>query len=231
MRKFICQIIVYYTLCINDITDRYPLCDRIRKTGRRTYSVHYIQISWNIRSYSMRFEFWRRCRKKIMQKVHLVSSKRDEPVLPYLFREWSELNHLSLIERVKRCWYCQIRISSEIFLSHVFEMSVSHKTRPRITLRHAISFFFRPSSTSHQESYLRHLHSESYIWSVKDILKNSYSLSYFSSTFRSQDFFSFQEFHISDLWRISRHDHRYSIIDFCFSVIKVLMTYITKISI
>ena len=63
-----------------------------------------------------------------------------------------------------------------------------------------------------KKSYLRHLHSESYIWSVKDILKISYSLSYFSSTFRSQDFSLFKNFisRIFEEFRVTIIDIRLS---------------------
>ena len=63
-----------------------------------------------------------------------------------------------------------------------------------------------------KKSYLRHRDSESYILSVKDILKNSYSLSYLRSTFRSQDFSLFKNFisRIFEEFRVTIIDIRLS---------------------
>ena len=152
----------------------------------------------------MRFEFWRRCRKNILQKIHLVSTKRDQSVLPYLLRGWSELNHDSDIVRY-------------VFRAIYFSLMFSKCQYPtRLVLESLWDTRFHSPFVQDplviKKSYLRHLHSESYIWSVKVILKNSYSLSYFNSTFRSQDFSLFKNFisRIFEEFRVAIIDIRLS---------------------
>ena len=167
-----------------------------------------IQISWTIRSYSMRFEFWRRCRKKLSKRF--ISFLRN--VISLFFHIFFEDGPNCITFPWSNEWR-DSDIVRYVFRAINFSLMFSRCQYPtRLVLEWLWDTRFHSPFVQVpliiKKSYLRHRDSESYIWSVKDILKNSYSLSYLRSTFRSQDFSLFKNF-ISRIFK----EFRVTIID------------------